>query len=114
MPKPPLSMIAINPVLADRSDDFEDWLRTVLVPATKDHRPELLDRWEVLRASKEEDGQVIFTFLFYGGRAAEWQMEPILVQALGAQGARRALENMLAMMKGLQHGWELIPVDLAS
>jgi len=77
-------------------------------------RPELLDRWEVLRAAKEEDGQVIFTFLFYGGEAAEWQMEPILAQALGAEGARRALENMLAMMKGLQHGWELTPVDLAS
>ena len=33
MPKPPLSMIAINPVLAERAGDFEDWLRTVLVPA---------------------------------------------------------------------------------
>lgn len=80
MPKPPLSMIAINPVLADRAGDFEDWLRTVLVPATRDYRPELRDRWEVLRAAKEEDGQVIFTFLFYGGEAAEWQMESILVR----------------------------------
>jgi hypothetical protein len=88
-------------------------LRTVLVPATRDHRPELLDRWEVLRAAKEEDGQVIFTFLFFVGHAAEWQMEPILAQALGAEGARRALENMLAMMKGLQYGWEVTPVDLA-
>ncbi len=44
--------------------------RKDLVPATRDHRPELLDRWEVLRAAKEEDGQVIFTFLFYGGGAA--------------------------------------------
>ena len=114
MPMPPLSMIAINPVLADRAGDFEDWLRTVLVPATRDHRPELLDRWQVLRAAKEEDGQVIFTFLFYGGEPAEWQMEPILAQALGAEGAQRALENMLAMMKGLQYGWELTPVDLAS
>ncbi len=114
MPKPPLSMIAINPVLADRASDFEDWLRTVLVPATRDHRPGLLDRWEVLRAAQEEDGQVIFTFLFYGGEAAEWQMEPILARALGAEGARRALENMSAMMKGLQYGWELTPVDLAT
>jgi len=114
MPKPPLSMIAINPVLADRADDFEDWLRTVLVPATREYRPELLDRWKVLRAAKEEDGQVVFTCLFYGGQAAGWQMEPILAQALGADGARRALENMLTMMKGLQHGWEVTPVDLAS
>ena len=54
MPKQPLSMIATNPVLADRAGDFEDWLRTVLVRATRDHRPELLDRWEVLRAAKEK------------------------------------------------------------
>jgi len=114
MPRPQLSMIAINPVIADRAGDFEDWLRTVLVPATRDHHPELLDRWEVLRATKEEDGQVIFTFLFYGGKAAEWQMEPILARALGAEGARRALENMLAMMKSLQYGWQLTPVDLGS
>ena len=114
MPKPRLSMIAINPVIADRAGDFEDWLRTVLAPATRDHRPELLDRWEVLRATKPEDGLVIFTFLFYGGEAAEWQMEPILAQALGPEGARRALEDMSAMMKGLQYGWELTPIDLAS
>ncbi len=114
MTKPQLSIIAINPVIADRAGDFENWLRTVLVPATRDHRPELLDRWEVLRAGKEEDGHVVFTFLFYGGEAAEWQMEPILAQALGAEGARRALENMAAMMKGPQYGWELTPVDLAS
>ena len=114
MAKPQLSMLAINPVIADRASDFENWLRTVLVPATRDYRPELLDRWEVLRATEEEDGLVIFTFLFYGGEAAEWQMEPILAQALGAEGARRALENMTAMMKGLQYGWELTPVDLTS
>ena len=114
MPKPQPSMVAINPVIADRAGDFEDWLRTVLVPATRDHRPEQLDRWEVLRATKEEDGQVIFAFFFYGGEAAEWQMEPILAQALGAEGARHALEDMLAMMKDLQYGWEVTPVDLAS
>jgi hypothetical protein len=112
MTKQQLSMIAINPVITDRAGDFEDWLRTILIPATRDHRPELLDRWEVFRATTEEDGVVIFTFLFYGGEAAEWQVEPILTQALGAGGARRALENMSAMMKGLQHGWELTPVNL--
>jgi hypothetical protein len=44
MPEPALSMIAINPVLADRAGDFEDWLRAVLVPATRYHHPELLKR----------------------------------------------------------------------
>ena len=48
----------------------------------------------------------------YAGGAAEWQEEPILAQALGAEGGRRALENLTAVMNGLQYGWELIPVDL--
>jgi hypothetical protein len=114
MSKPQLSMIAINPVIADRAGDFENWLRIVLVPAAREHRPGLLDRWEVLRAAKDENGLVIFTFLFYGGEAAEWQMEPILAQAPGADGARHALEDMSAMMKGKQYGWALTPVSLAS
>jgi hypothetical protein len=114
VPKTRPSMIAINPVIAERAGDFENWLRTVLVPATRDHRPELLDRWEVLRATKPADGLVIFTFLFYAGEAADWQIEPILAQALGPEDARRALADMSAMMKGPQYGWELTPIDLAS
>jgi hypothetical protein len=34
MPKPPLSMIAINPVLADRADDFENWPRNFVLTAS--------------------------------------------------------------------------------
>ena len=113
MPKAQLSMIAINPVLAERAGDFEDWLRTVLVPVTRRHRPDLLSRWEVLRASRAEDGVVVFTFLFYGGGPAEWQMEPILARALGADSALQALADMSMMMKSGQYGWELTPVDLA-
>lgn len=112
MTKPQLSMIAINPVIADRASDFEDWMRTVLVPAVRDNRPEPLDRWEVLRATTEENGVVIFTFLFFGGQAAEWEMEPILASALGPEAARRTLEDMGKMMKGDQYGWELIPVPV--
>ncbi len=113
MPKAQLSMIAINPVLAERAGDFEDWLRAVLVPATRRCRPDLLPRWEVLRAARAEDGVVIFTFLFYGGGAADWEMEPILTQALGADGALQALADMGMMMQSGQYGWELAPVDLA-
>ena len=112
MTRPQLSMIAINPVIADRAGDFEDWMRTVLVPAVRDNRPELLDRWEVLRATGPENDAVVFTFLFYGGQAAEWEMEPILAGALGPDAARRALEDMGAMMKGDQYGWELTPVHV--
>ena len=104
--------IAINPVLADRAGDFEDWLRTVLVPATTDHRTELLDRWEVLRAAKEEDGQMIFTFLFYGGEAAEWQMELVQAGEGGLDVHRLAcrLETVMQAAHDAPHReWHLCP-----
>lgn len=106
------TLIAINPVIAERADDFEDWLRTVVVPAVREHRPEQQGRWEVLRATEQEDGTVIFAFIFRGGDASEWSLEPLLNQALGAEGAQRAMANMSGMMKREQYGWILSPVDL--
>jgi hypothetical protein len=111
---PPLqpTMIAINPVIAERADDFEDWLRTVVVPASREHRPEQEGRWELLRGAGQQDGTVIFAFIFRGGDASEWNLEPLLEQALGAAGAQRALADYTAMMKGEQASWLLVPVQL--
>jgi hypothetical protein len=106
------TLIAINPVIAERAGDFEDWLRTIVVPAVREHRPELQGRWEVLRATEEEDGTVIFTFILRGGDASDWNLEPLLDQALGAEGAHRAMASMSGMMKHEQYGWIMAPVQL--
>jgi hypothetical protein len=106
------TLVAINPVIAERADDFENWLRTIVVPAVREHRPELEGRWEVLRATDEEDGTVIFTFIFRGGDASDWSLEPLLDQALGEEGAQRAMANMSGMMRREQYGWILAPVHL--
>jgi hypothetical protein len=45
------TLIAINAVLADRVDEFEEWLRSVVVPATRSQRPDLDAGWRVLRAT---------------------------------------------------------------
>ncbi len=112
MPSLQPTLIAINPVIAERADDFEDWLRTIVVPAVREHRPGQEGRWEVLRATEQEDGTVTFVFIFHGGDAAEWSLEPLLDQALGAEGAQRAMTNMSGMMKREQYGWIFTPVDL--
>lgn len=106
------TLIVINPVIAERADDFEGWLRTIVAPAVREHRPEQDGCWEALRAVDPEDDAVIFTFLFYGGGPSEWQLEPLLNQALGVEGAQRAMGDMSAMMKGEQYGWTLAPVHL--
>jgi hypothetical protein len=51
------TLIAINPVIAERADAFEDWLRTTVVPAVRKHRPELQGRWEVLLLELGVDGR---------------------------------------------------------
>lgn len=112
MPALQPTLIAINPVIAGRADDFSNWLRSVVVPAVREHRPEQDGRWEVLRASEEEDGTVIFAFIFHGGDASDWSLMPLLEQALGAEGAQRAMADMSRMMQREQYGWTLTPVHL--
>jgi prophage antirepressor-like protein len=112
MPSVQPTLIAINAVIAERADDFEDWLRTIVVPAVRKHRPELQGRWEVLRATEQEDGTATFVFIFHGGDASEWSLEALLTQALGAEGSQRAMADMTGMMKREQYGWTLAPVQL--
>jgi hypothetical protein len=61
-----ISLIALNRVIAARADDFEGWLHTVVLPAVA-KKPELAQRWEVLRSTDAADGVVNFVFLFQGG-----------------------------------------------
>jgi hypothetical protein len=40
---------------------------------------------------------VIFTFIFRGGDPTDWHLEPLLDQALGSEGAQRAMASLSAM-----------------
>jgi hypothetical protein len=105
VPGPEETLIALNPVIADRADDFEEWLRTVLTPAVTTHRPELRGRWEVLRAVGQEDGLVMFAFVLRGEERHDWELLPLLTEAIGADRAQAALQDMHGMMRGDQYGW---------
>jgi hypothetical protein len=106
------TMIAINSVLADRADEFEQWLRSIVVPASNRLRPESRGRWRVLRASEADDGVVVFAFVFEGGEPDDWELEPILVEALGQDGANDALATFAGMLKGGQQSWAFTEVPL--
>ena len=106
------TIIAINQVLTDRADEFEDWLRTVVVPAARERRPESRGRWRVLRATEPDDDVVVFAFLFEGGEPEDWELEPLLVEALGQDGAADALATFAGMLKGEQQGWAFTQVRL--
>jgi hypothetical protein len=102
---------ALNRVIAARAEDFEGWLRTVVLPAVA-KKPELAQRWEVLR-SDAADGVVNFVFLFQGGPLEDWDLEPMLKEALGVDGASRAMSQFADMLADQQQAWSLARVDLA-
>ena len=108
-----ITLLAVNRVIAARADDFEGWLRTVVLPAVA-KKPELAQRWEVLRSTDDAaDGVVNFVFLFQGGPLEDWDLEPMLEEALGVDGASRAMSQFADMLADQQQAWSLARVDLA-
>ena len=112
MQNPEHTLIAVNHVRADRADEFAQWLRSVVVPATRDHQPHLADRWRVLRGTEVEDGVVVFAFVFDGGTDDDWDLDALLEKALGSTDADRALADMRQMLTQDQYGWWFSPVRL--
>jgi hypothetical protein len=104
------SLIAVTPVLADRADDFQRWLSTVVVPAARSQHPEVEGRWGVLRSAVAEDGVVPFVFLFTGEDPSVWQLRPLLEQTYGVDGAARELAAMGEMLGGRQSEWPVAEV----
>lgn len=112
MPDHQPTLLVINPVPAERADDFERWLRSVVHPAMLEHQPELVGRFRVLRAAEAEDDVVPFAFLFEGGEPSDWELQPLLDRALGADAAADALADMDGMLQREQYGWPVAPVPL--
>ena len=106
------TLIAINPVRADRADAFAEWLRSVVAPAVRAHQPHLAQRLRVLRGTEAEDGVVVFAFVFDGGTDEDWELRPLLEKELGSEGADRALADMDEMLTQDQYGWWFSPVRL--
>lgn len=92
------TLVAVNRVLPGRGDEFERWLTEVLSPAARGTG--VADgSYRVLR-SADEDGP--FLFLFYGGSAESWDIEPMLEQAYGADRAATELQVFSDLLDGDQ------------
>jgi hypothetical protein len=106
------TLIAINAVLADRVGEFEEWLRSVVVPAMQDHQPHLDGQWRVLRATEATDGTVVFAFVCEGGTPEDWDLRRLLVTAFGEAAADSHLETFGEMLRGDQAAWFFTPMPL--
>lgn len=89
--------IYLNPVRADRAEDFERFLSDVVRPATASLRPHLVGRWQLLKATNPEPadaGVITYALIFDGGDLDEdWDLAKILPAHYGDDEADRLLEE---------------------
>jgi len=82
----------LNPVRADRAEDFERFLADVVVPAIRAQRPDLDRRWRLMRSTVPADGVVTYAFMFEGGTIDEdWELNVLLPAHYGADEADRLI-----------------------
>jgi hypothetical protein len=85
--------LGLNPVRADRADDFERFLAEVVAPAVRAERPDLEGHWRVLRSTEPSDGVVTYAFLLEGGSLTEdWELDVLLPIHYGKEEADRLTE----------------------
>ena len=84
--------LGLNPVRADRAEDFERFLADVVAPAVRAQRPDLDGRWRVMRAREPSDGVVTYVFMLEGGSLAEdWELDVLLPAHYGKEEADRLI-----------------------
>jgi hypothetical protein len=94
--------LGLNPVQADRAEEFERFLTEVVVPAVRAERPDLDGRWRVLRSTEPSDGVVTYGFMLEGGSLAEdWELDVLLPAHYGKEEADRLVKEWVGTFSPL-------------
>jgi hypothetical protein len=84
--------VGLNPVQADRAEDYERFLAEVVAPAVRAQRPDLDGRWRLMRSTEPSNGVVTYAFMLEGGTLAEdWELDVLLPAHYGAEEAERLI-----------------------
>lgn len=67
----------------------------------------------MLRATNDNEGVIYFAFLLDGGDSSEWEIDPILRQALGDDAAASNAAIWDEMVSGDQKGTTFLAADLS-
>jgi hypothetical protein len=95
--------IALTYVKPDRREEFEAFLREVVVPAERKVRPHAVGRWQALRPAEEGDDAAIYALMFYGEQPIEyWDLDAILREAYGPDEASHRIADLDDLMTGEQ------------
>jgi hypothetical protein len=86
--------VYLTPIAADRADDFDRFLREVVIPAVDARRPDLSRRWRALRPSAPDGDAVTYVFLFDGGDVeTDWDLGPLFEEHYGEEQAARHFQT---------------------
>jgi hypothetical protein len=86
--------VGLNPVQADRAEDYERFLAQVVTPAVRAQRPDLDGRWRVMRSTEPSNGVLTYAFMLEGGTLAEdWELDVLLPAHYGAEEAERLIKE---------------------
>ena len=86
--------VVLHPVHAQRAADFERFVTDVVAPAVRAQRPDLDQRWRVMRSAESPTGVVTFAFLLEGGSLTEdWELDVVLPAHYGEQEAERLVRD---------------------
>ena len=104
MSSPPRYVVATH-VKVGRDDDFETFLRGVVVPAEVQARPHLSGMWQLMRpAADQPEGCTRAWLMFFQGPSAldDWNLEPLFDEAYGADASREHMQYFEDMVEGEQ------------
>lgn len=87
--------LAVNSIKPELQQEFEQFIREVIVPAVQRTHPELAQMWQALRPAGSGDGPPVYAFVFYGDTSLEqWDLDPIFQQAYGEEEGRSYSERL--------------------
>ena len=100
-----LRYVVATRVKAGRDDDFERFMRDIVVPAGVRARPHQVGMWHLLRpaADQPEGGTCDWLITLYGPSTLDdWSLEPLFDEAYGADASRDHIRHFEDMIDGEQ------------
>jgi hypothetical protein len=100
-----LRFVVATYVKEGRDDEFETFMRDVVVPAEKKARPHQAGMWHLMRpASDQPEGVTRAWILTLHGPSTrdEWNLEPLFDEAYGADASREHIRYFEDMVEGEQ------------
>ena len=92
-------------VKAGRDDDFERFMREVVVPAEVRARPHQVGMWRLMRPATDQPEGVTRAWImtFHGPSTLDdWNLEPLFDEAYGADASREHMRHFEEMVEGEQ------------